>query len=139
MNIHKYLQQMIADRSKVMPSQVPKFYAHPQSNALSAFLPLLKPHLPISNPLYVRLQAPHNTPSRHCLFAATFPPQTSDKTIEVPEVYTILFADRSRHSESQIWLFNPLTGMSNIYFSVLVGSEVLFNRIEHLSLFKTFP
>jgi GNAT superfamily N-acetyltransferase len=82
----------------------PKFYSHPQSIAVSAFLPILHPHLPHSNPLYNRLQAPHNTPSRHCLFAATFPPNTPT----VPENYTILFADRSRHSESQIWLFNPL-------------------------------
>ena len=100
-----------------MSSPKLKFYPHPQSTALPTFLPLLKPHLPISNCLYVRLQAPHNTPSRHCQFAATFPPQTSENPLQVPEVYTILFADRSRHDESQIWLFNPLiTSMSKIPF-----------------------
>ncbi|KAF7864540.1 hypothetical protein EAF04_006672 [Stromatinia cepivora] len=47
--------------------------------------------------------APHNTPSRHCLFAATFPPYD-----QVPLLYTILFPDRPRKTESQIWVFNPL-------------------------------
>lgn len=87
-----------------MEETTPIFYIHPQSTAVSTFLPILHPHLPHSNPLYNRLQAPHNTPSRHCLFAATFPPHSPT----IPENYTILFADRSRHSESQIWLFNPL-------------------------------
>lgn len=26
----------------------------------------------------------------------------------MPEIYTIIFSDRSRHEESQIWVFNPL-------------------------------
>jgi hypothetical protein len=84
------------------------FYIHLQSEALSTFLSLLRPHLPFSNGLYNRIQAPHNLPSRHCLFAATFPPSSPGSTPDVPEAYTILFADRSRHSESQIWIFNPL-------------------------------
>ena len=92
-----------------MSSPRPKFYPHPQSVALLSFIPILKSHLPSSNALYVRLQTPHNSPDRHCQFAATFPPQSLEKPLEVPEVYTILFADRSRHDESHIWLFNPLT------------------------------
>lgn len=83
------------------------FYIHAQSEALSTFLPLLRPHLPFSNGLYNRIRAPHNLPSRHCLFAATFP-SSPGSTPDAPETYTILFADRSRHSESQIWIFNPL-------------------------------
>lgn len=79
------------------------FYKYPQDVALSTFLPILRPHLPLSNPLYNRLRAPQNIPSRHCLFAATFPPSNA-----APETYTILFADRSRHLESQIWIFNPI-------------------------------
>jgi GNAT superfamily N-acetyltransferase len=80
-----------------------QFFLHPQETAISSFLPVLFPYLPHSNPLYNRLSAPHNLPSRHCIFAATFPPSTSP-----PETYTIIFADRSRHLESQIWIFNPL-------------------------------
>ncbi len=80
-----------------------QFFSHPQEAAISSFLPVLFPHLPHSNPLYNRLQAPHNLPSRRCIFAATFPPSTNP-----PESYTILFADRSRNLESQIWIFNPL-------------------------------
>jgi len=79
------------------------FFMHPQETAISSFLPVIFPHLPHSNPIYNRLRAPHNLPSRHCIFAATFPPSTNP-----PETYTILFADRSRHLESQIWVFNPL-------------------------------
>ncbi|TAQ88299.1 hypothetical protein B7494_g3399 [Chlorociboria aeruginascens] len=87
-----------------MSEESVQFHIHPQSTALSTFLPILHPHLPYSNPVYTRIQAPHNIPSRHCLFAATFPSSTA----QIPEEYSILFADRSRHSESQIWLFNPL-------------------------------
>ena len=80
-----------------------QFYLYPQETAISSFLAILYPHLPHSNPLYNRLRAPHNVPSRHCIYAATFPPSTSP-----PDIYTIIFADRSRHLESQIWIFNPL-------------------------------
>jgi len=85
-----------------------KYYMYPQSEALSTFLPVLQPRLPFSNGLYNRMRAPHNLPSRHCLFAATFAPPALGSSPDIPETYTILFADRSRHSESQIWIFNPL-------------------------------
>ncbi|KAG4430064.1 hypothetical protein IFR05_014454 [Cadophora sp. M221] len=88
-----------------------QFYSHPQETALKVFLPLLHPHLPTSNPLFNRLIAPQNIPSRHCLFAATFSPNTD--TAQIPEIHTILFADRSRHLESQIWVFNPLITQSS--------------------------
>jgi hypothetical protein len=87
-----------------MTERNPIFYAHPQATAIETFLPILHPQLPHSNSIYNRLQAPHNTPSRHCLFAATFPPDSPT----VPELCTIIFADRSRHAESQIWVFNSL-------------------------------
>ena len=90
-----------------MKDQIPEFYLHEQSIALQTFLPVLHEHFPHSNPLYNRLQAPHNLPSRHCVFAATFPPSPGS-TLSVPKIYTILFADRSRHEESQIWAFNSL-------------------------------
>ncbi|RDW89574.1 hypothetical protein BP6252_01606 [Coleophoma cylindrospora] len=86
----------------------PRFYIFSQEEALSTFLPLLHPHLPQSNPLYNRLQAPQNLPSRHCLFAATFPPSPSPPPSSLQESHTLVFADRSRHAESQIWTFNPL-------------------------------
>lgn len=101
-----------------------QFYSHPQDGALATFLPILHPHLPISNPLYNRLLAPHNLPSRHCIFAATFPPNA---TPEIPEVYTILFADRSRHLESQIWIFNPL-----ITLPTPLSSEHQYLLTQHL-------
>lgn len=81
-----------------------KYYNWPQDQATQTLLPILSPHLPYSNPLFNRMNAPHNLPSRHCLFAATFPQGTST----TPDIYTILFADRSRHEESQIWSFNSL-------------------------------
>lgn len=82
-----------------------RYFRWPQDNALQILLPILHGHLPYSNPLYNRMKAPHNIPSRHCLLAATIPPDT----VEVPPVYTILFADRSRKEESQIWTFNSLS------------------------------
>jgi hypothetical protein len=91
-----------AYRSKMAGNRV-QFFLHPQETANSTFLPLLFPHLPHSNPLYNRIRSPQNLPSRHCIFAATFPPSTSPSG-----TYSILFADRSRHLESQIWIFNPL-------------------------------
>jgi ribosomal protein S18 acetylase RimI-like enzyme len=89
-----------------------RFYSYAQADALSDFLPILKAYLPFSNGLYNRTRAPHNLPSRHCLFTATFPPSQQGLNTEVPDNYTILFADRSRHSESQIWIFNPLITQS---------------------------
>ncbi|KFY76771.1 hypothetical protein V499_03684 [Pseudogymnoascus sp. VKM F-103] len=80
------------------------FHRWPQDLAQTILISVLQDHLPHSNPLYNRILAPQNTPSRHCLFAATFPPSSSPNPSS-----TILFADRSRHTEAQIWLFNPLT------------------------------
>lgn len=111
-----------------------RFYAHPQSEAIATFLPTLEPHLPVSNALYNRVRAPHNLPSRHCLFAATFPPNSKPM---VPETHTILFADRSRHSESQIWIFNSLVTQPElsaanqaILRSHLTAAILFLKRIE---------
>jgi ribosomal protein S18 acetylase RimI-like enzyme len=82
-----------------------QLHRYPQDTAISVFLPIFQRHLPHSNPIYNRIQAPHNLPSRHCLFAATFEP---DSLPGDEGLYTVIFADRSRHSESQIWVFNPL-------------------------------
>ncbi|KAL3425676.1 acetyltransferase [Phlyctema vagabunda] len=83
-----------------------RFYAYGQESALPIFLPLLQPYLPLSNPLYNRLKAPQNIPSRKCVFAATFSP--SQPPPSSLGDHTILFSDRSRHSESQIWVFNAI-------------------------------
>jgi len=96
-----------------MSQESPPFYSHPQSEALTNLLPILQTHLPHSNGIYNRMRAPVNIPSRHCLFAATFPPSSLESTAKVPEVFTIFFADRSRHEESQIWIFNSLITLSS--------------------------
>lgn len=81
------------------------FYRYTQNEAITIFPQLLQPYLPYPNALYNRLLSPLNTPSRHCLFACTFPVSAS----HLPhDNFTILFSDRSRHLESQVWLFNPL-------------------------------
>ncbi|KAI9746498.1 MAG: hypothetical protein M1818_000211 [Claussenomyces sp. TS43310] len=104
-------------------SKVPVFHIWPQELAQSVFPTLLEPYLPHSNPLYNRILAPANTPDRHCLFGATIPATrnplsllNSSATANSAEnlnasgaSFTLLFSDRSRHSESQIWVFNPLT------------------------------
>ncbi|TGO57313.1 hypothetical protein BCON_0067g00350 [Botryotinia convoluta] len=99
-----------------------EFYIHPQETIPETLIPSLYKHFPYSNPIYSRMLAPHNTPSRHCLFAATFPPYTP-----IPKFYTILFSDRSRKNESQIWVFNPLITPSY--------AQPLSN--EHASLLST--
>jgi len=81
------------------------FHQYSQEEALSQLPPILLTQLPHSNPIYNRIRAPHNTPSRHCLFASTLPPNSPPTD---GEPYTIIFADRSRHTESQIWVFNSL-------------------------------
>lgn len=88
------------------------FHRWSQKLAQTVFISVLKDHLPHSNPLYNRILAPQNTPSRHCLFAATFPPSATPHSPSTPP--TILFADRSRHTEAQIWLFNPLTTLPSL-------------------------
>jgi hypothetical protein len=109
-----------------------QFFLHQQETAISSFVPILYPHLPHSNPLYNRLRAPHNLPSRHCIFAATFPPST-----EPPETYTILFADRSRHLESQIWIFNPLITQCSI--SVTQKNTLTTHLEASISFLKNTP
>lgn len=102
--------------------------------------------------LYNRLLVPHNTLDRHCLFAATFPPPesasgfSSNTPLPVEQhshanendsrdegkdnrVYTLLFADRSRHEESQIWIFNPLVSSST------TSSALLTLHMQALILF----
>lgn len=111
--------------------KTPMFYTHPQATAIKTFLHILHPHLPHSNPIYNRLQAPHNTPSRHCIFAATFPPEYDT----VPEVYTIIFADRSRHAESQIWVFNNLITKPSLHALSLVQQETLKAHLTSLIFF----
>ncbi|PMD65102.1 uncharacterized protein K444DRAFT_520606, partial [Hyaloscypha bicolor E] len=97
------------------------------------FLPLLFSHLPHSNPLYNRIRCPQNLPSRHCIFAATFPPSTNPS-----ETYTILFGDRSRHWESQIWIFNPLITTPSLSKA---QKETLSAHLEEASIyfFKNTP
>ncbi|EPE29733.1 Acyl-CoA N-acyltransferases (Nat) [Glarea lozoyensis ATCC 20868] len=118
-----------------MATQPPiQFHRYTQSDALQLFPALLAPHLPLSNPIYNRLQSPLNTPSRHCLFAASFPPESlpsslkpssqenNDNSPASPssEPFTILFTDRSRTTESQIWLFSSL-----LTHSTLTSSQTL--------------
>ncbi|KAF2666437.1 hypothetical protein BT63DRAFT_428203 [Microthyrium microscopicum] len=113
-----------------MAANLIQFHLHPQESAVSEFLPLLRPHLPESNPLYNRLQARNNVPSRHCIFAATFAPSDTP-----PEIYTVMFADRSRHLESQIWVFNPLTRIASLSD---VQKETLRDHLEaSIYFFKT--
>lgn len=88
------------------------FYRWPQDLAQTVLISVLREHLPHSNPLYNRILAPQNTPSRHCIFAATFSPSDSPHSPSGPP--TILFADRSRHTEAQIWLFNPLISLPTL-------------------------
>ncbi|KAK0100960.1 hypothetical protein ONS95_013051 [Cadophora gregata] len=119
-----------------MDGQPVQFYSYAQELALQTFLPLLRSHLPTSNPLFNRLIAPHNVPSRHCLFAATVSPSNIDSSSippVIPEIYTLLFADRSRHLESQIWLFNPLitypqplSASNQIHLMTHLESTILF-------------
>lgn len=99
---HEFNTTSVSSTSSPVENEV-QFYIHPQNTISEILVPNLHEHLPYSNPIYSRMLAPHNIPSRHCLFAATFPPDAP-----VPHLYTIIFSDRSRKTESQIWVFNPL-------------------------------
>ncbi|KAF7927451.1 uncharacterized protein EAE98_005833 [Botrytis deweyae] len=107
-----------------------KFYIHPQETISETLIPSLYEHLPYSNPIYSRMLAPHNTPSRHCLFAATFPPHSP-----IPELYTILFSDRSRKTESQIWVFNPLITPSYAQPLSNEHASLLSTHLKHALVF----
>jgi GNAT superfamily N-acetyltransferase len=91
-------------------SHTPIFYKWTQPQAQTLLIQILSVFLPHSNPLYNRIIAPENTPFRHCLFLATFPPPLpcDSHTQMCENPFTIVFADLSRHAESQIWVFNPL-------------------------------
>ncbi|TGO37504.1 hypothetical protein BHYA_0095g00020 [Botrytis hyacinthi] len=107
-----------------------KFYIHPQETISETLIPSLYEHLPYSNPIYSRMLAPHNTPSRHCLFAATFPPH-----FPIPEFYTIIFSDRSRKNESQIWVFNPLITPSYAQPLSNEHASLLSTHLKHALVF----
>lgn len=112
-----------------------RYYQWPQELAVETFPMLLQPYLPLSNPLFNRIRAPHNTTDRHCLFAATFPP--SPNPVSAPSddhLYpTFLFADRSRHVESQVWIFNPLVRASDALTAI--QSSRLSEHVRALLLF----
>ncbi|KAK9372096.1 uncharacterized protein V1513DRAFT_265489 [Lipomyces chichibuensis] len=80
------------------------FHEH---STIDTLLRVLKPHLPQAVPLCHRLQSGLNTPDRHVLFAASFPP-SSPPSLADPGVFTVLFSDRSRKSEAQVWIYNSL-------------------------------
>ncbi|ESZ93052.1 hypothetical protein SBOR_6573 [Sclerotinia borealis F-4128] len=107
-----------------------QFYIHPQNTISETLIPILYKNLPYSNPIYSRMLAPHNIPSRHCLFAATFPPNDP-----VPALYTIVFSDRSRKNESQIWIFNPLITPS---YPQPLSQEHSSSLTTHLQVLLTF-
>lgn len=90
----------IGDRIEREPSSI-DFYRWPQNLAQTSLITILKTALPNSAPIYNRILASHNTPTQHCLFAASIPPTTI--TCYFPELYTVVFADRS-HNEAQISL-----------------------------------
>lgn len=81
-----------------------KFHIWPQDIAQIHLITLLATALPNSIPVYNRILAPHNTPSQHCLFASSIPPSTI--SCSLPETWTVIFSDRSRSNEAQIWLYN---------------------------------
>lgn len=103
-------------------SEPATFEAWPESRALQIFPRILAHFLPLSNPLYNRIIAPQNA-GRHCLYSASFPVSAASEFAEIVDdavrthktvpSFTILFADRSRHAESQVWVFNPLVAQKS--------------------------
>ncbi|KAK9311685.1 hypothetical protein V1522DRAFT_411474 [Lipomyces starkeyi] len=81
------------------------FYEH---STIDTLLRVLKPHLPQAAPLCHRLQSGLNTSDRHVLFAASFPPSSPPSVADPAKVFTVLFSDRSRKSEAQVWIYNSL-------------------------------
>ncbi len=96
------------EENKPKPEEV-TFYRWPSNLAqtlLTKHLVRGAPAQPI--PLYNRILAPQNS-GRHCLYAATFPPgQPPENNTLTRKHYTVLFADRSRKEEAQIWIYNSL-------------------------------
>ncbi|RFU35918.1 hypothetical protein B7463_g488, partial [Scytalidium lignicola] len=85
------------------------------------------------------MQSPLNIPSRHCIFAATFPLPAGNAASAgqppiIAEPFTILFADRSRHQESQIWIYNSLIkAYADETFDSLAPEQQLILRVHALS------
>lgn len=102
-----------------------QFYRHDNPSAILQFL---KSHLPTAVPLYHRIQSPQNTPERHPLLLASFPPDPIIEDLNSP--VTICFSDRSRHSESNTWIFSTLCLHANRPEELSQESHQLL--IEHL-------
>jgi uncharacterized membrane protein YccC len=81
-----------------------RFYRHENPSAILQFL---KSHLPATLQVYHRIQSPQNIPKRHTLLLASFPPDPIIEDLNSP--VTICFSDRSRHAESNTWIFNTLS------------------------------
>ncbi|KAK9355641.1 hypothetical protein V1523DRAFT_438462 [Lipomyces doorenjongii] len=81
------------------------FYEH---STIDDLLRVLKPYLPQSAPLCHRLQSGLNTSDRHVLCAASFPPSSPPSLGDQDQIFTVVFSDRSRKSESQVWIYNSL-------------------------------
>lgn len=83
---------------------IAKAYEHPVDG--HSVLPVLRPFLPHSLPLYRRLQFPYRTQSSYVL--ATFPPPdilAEDAAGKVPQCFAVAFLDRSRRPETELWIF----------------------------------
>lgn len=109
-----------------------EFYENSDQSLILSFL---KELMPIAAPLYHRLQSPQNTADRCTSILCSVPPGqaltapgTEDFAME--RNITVCFADRSRHHESQIWIFNTLC-LKAVSPNALSQEEYVF-LIDHL-------
>jgi hypothetical protein len=87
-----------------------KFYEYSDPSPILSFL---KDLMPIAASTYHRIQSPQNTPDRCTVILCSCPPgqpltAPGAEDAAVERNITVCFADRSRHHESQIWIFNTL-------------------------------
>lgn len=117
---------------------VTKAYEHPADG--QTVLPILRPFLPHSLPLYRRLQFPYRTRTSYVL--ATFPlPEAPGvlSTEEPPQCFAVAFLDRSRRPETELWIFlsgqvpGRCNGLLNEGSTCPPCNEAVLATLRHIS------
>lgn len=118
---------------------IAKAYEHPVDG--HSVLPVLRPFLPYSLPLYRRLQFPYRTRTSYVL--ATFPPPDSlaeDAAGKAPQCFAVAFLDRSRRPETELWIFvsgqvpGRCSGVPGDGNSCAACEEAVLATLRHISI-----
>lgn len=89
---------------------LPQIHHYPLLEGSSAILNLLRPSLPISLPLYRRIQFQHFTAFSYLLCSLS-PTDLEPPSVSPKKTWIAAFVDRSRRPETEVWVFGSWESM----------------------------